>query len=66
VDVYNQDKLLTRVVCTGVHIPQCFTAAKAGAHIVMIPYDEYLQMGNHLLTYIGLPRSQWLESIFPL
>jgi hypothetical protein len=50
----------------GVYLPQCLTAAKAGAHIVMIPYGDYLQMVNHLLTDIGLPCSQWLERVFQL
>ena len=36
-DVYNQDKLLTQAVYASIHNPHCLTAAKAGAHIVVIP-----------------------------
>ena len=67
VDVYNQGKLLTQAVCAGVHNPQFLKAAKAGAHIVVIPYIVFLQMVYHPLTYIGIrPVSQWLENVSPL
>jgi hypothetical protein len=63
VDVYNQDKLLTRAVCAGVHNPQFLNAAKAGAYVVVIPYIVFLQMVYHPLTYMGIkPVSQWLEN----
>ena len=58
-DVYNQDKLLTQAVCAGIHNPQFPNAAKAGAHIVVIPYVVFLQMVNHPLIDIGIkPFSQ--------
>ena len=65
-DVYNQDKLLTQAVCANVrHHPHCLTAAKAEAHIVVIPYIVFLQMVNHPLIDIGIkPFSQRLESVF--
>jgi transaldolase len=57
--VYNQDKLLTQAVYAIIHNPHCLTAAKAGAHIVVIPYVVFLQMVNHPLIDIGIkPFSQ--------
>jgi transaldolase len=62
VDVYNQYKLPTQVIAASIRHPlHCLAAAKAGAHIVTIPYSVLLQMVNHPLTDVGISRflSDW-------
>jgi transaldolase len=53
--VYNQYKLATQTIAINIQDPlHCLTAAKAGAHIVEIPTNVFLQMVNHQLTDIGI------------
>lgn len=60
--MYNQFKLATQAIAINIkHSLHCHTAAKAGAHIVKIPNNVFLQMVNHPLTDIGINRflSSW-------
>lgn len=57
VDVFKHYQLSTQVIAASIRHPlHCVAAAKAGAHIVTIPYSVLMQMMNHPLTDIGISR----------
>lgn len=57
VEVYDRYDITTQVIAASIRHPQhCFMAAKAGAHIVTVPYKVLMQMINHPLTDIGIAR----------
>ncbi len=62
VDVFEYYQLATEVIAASVRHPEhCAAAAKAGAHIVTVPYNVLTQMIRHPLTDIGVSRflSDW-------
>lgn len=57
VDVYKEYNYSTRVIAASIRHPQhCIAAAKAGAHIVTVPYNVLIQMMQHPLTDVGITR----------
>ena len=58
VDIYNNyPRIHTEVIAASIRHPMhCIAAAKAGAHIVTIPYNVLMQMIKHPLTDIGISR----------
>ena len=56
VEVFGKyDSLTTEVLAASIRHPlHCIAAAKAGAHIVTVPYSVLLQMTKHPLTDIGI------------
>ncbi len=57
VEVYQHYDLKTKVIAASIRHPlHCVVAARAGAHIVTVPYSVLMQMINHPLTDIGISR----------
>ena len=57
VEVYQHYDLKTKVIAASIRHPlHCVVAARAGAHIVTVPYNVLMQMINHPLTDIGISR----------
>ncbi|MFH1638916.1 MAG: fructose-6-phosphate aldolase [Chloroflexota bacterium] len=57
IEVFQQYHLKTEVIAASIrHTQHCFMAAKAGAHIVTVPYKVLQQMIKHPLTDIGIAR----------
>lgn len=57
VEVFDIHNIKTEIIAASIRHPiHVLDAAKAGAHIVTIPYKVFLQMLNHPLTDIGIEK----------
>ena len=62
VEVFDHYKFKTEVIAASIRHPRhCVVAAKAGAHIVTVPFKVLKQMMKHPLTDVGIERflSDW-------
>ena len=66
VEIFNRYQISTRVLAASIRHPlHCVAAAKAGAHVVTIPFKVLRQMAGHPLTDVGMARfsEDWKRSV---